>query len=637
MTIGWAFQTNTDGTWDGWNDSAIAGFKGKRLESLTREIIQNSLDAALSGDEPVYLKMDEVRLGIDQLPDFPTLKDTLSLCWESREHEATNSKEELRIARETASKDSISVLSISDEGTTGMPGPCVHGKPFFSYLKARGQSGGSDDRGGSHGIGKAAPLCTSDLRTIFVSTRWEDRETGDERTMIQGRATLMSHKIDGRIMRGVGFWGKSETFDAICEDDCEFGWLKRDEIGTTVFVIGWNRGSTKDWELYIIIWAAVNFFAAFARGKLVLSVGNNEVNRDNIADVLNNSKFVDLMKAHGHEHRVTDSAFYLRCITDEGVTVEESQLPKLGHSRLRLIVEDDAPRKIAIIRKNMLITDQLGTFWRRPPARYKDFVGIFECLNPDGEMLLRAMEPPAHNDLSKDNLPLTEMVRGTIALRSLGERLKELVDKHAGSEAEDAGEIDFLKEFFADEAEDGAPDIELEDRDPNGIFLVTPKPVKLPPPKPIKLDDVPEDEEDDFDSDYTGESGGAGEDGSSGGDGGGRGSGSGSGEDGTGDRGQDPKPSPKHVMELRDSRIVRLSKDELRLHTTPTESRSILIELLEVGADADEELSILSCDNGDVIDGMLSIVTEKDTRLKITMKASRSLVGGVKAIARLNE
>ena len=42
MTVGWKFQPNDSGMWDGWNDPALANFKSQRLESLTREIIQNS-------------------------------------------------------------------------------------------------------------------------------------------------------------------------------------------------------------------------------------------------------------------------------------------------------------------------------------------------------------------------------------------------------------------------------------------------------------------------------------------------------------------------------------------------------------------------------------------------------------------
>ncbi len=641
MTTGWAFRHNEDAAWDGWNDSAIASFRGKRLESLTREIIQNSLDAVASEEEPVYVTMTERRLKKSQIPNFDMLEAALSKCWESREHEAKNSRTELQTAREIASKDSISVLSISDECTTGMAGPCVHGKPFYSYLKARGQSGGSDDRGGSHGIGKAAPLCASDLRTIFASTMWKDDDSGLEKSIIQGRTTLMSHMTDGQVMSGVGYWGITETFDAIDGDDCDFDWLKQDDIGTTVHVVGWNRVGEKDWELQVLGWAAINFFPAFARDRLVLQVGDKTLNKDNIDTILNNEKLFEIMRKASQVDRLLDARYFYRCITEDDVIEDESQLIHLGRSSIKILIEEDAPRKFAVIRKNMLITDQLTTFWKRPPTRYKDFSGVFECLDSDGEKILRAMEPPAHDDLSKDNLPISEMDRGTTTLNALGQKLKDMLDKHATNESDDAGEVDFLKRFFADEADDGAADQALEERDPNGRFLITPKPVKLPAPKPIDLgedENTPEDDLDDQPSDENGDTSGetggaAGANEGEGGEGSGNGPGQGSGQGGTGERSTKPRPHIHKLISLHDCRFVRLNSDELRLHTTPTGTGPILIEILEVGADNDEELSIASSDVGEIKDGLLSIDVKKGERVAIFLKTSRPVVGGVKAIA----
>ena len=39
MTTGWAFQRNEDAAWDGWNDSAIASFRGKRLAKVLKKFI----------------------------------------------------------------------------------------------------------------------------------------------------------------------------------------------------------------------------------------------------------------------------------------------------------------------------------------------------------------------------------------------------------------------------------------------------------------------------------------------------------------------------------------------------------------------------------------------------------------------
>ena len=51
----WNFPLNNNGTNTGFNDGAIDTFAGNRLSSVVREVIQNSLDAKKSHDEPVQV------------------------------------------------------------------------------------------------------------------------------------------------------------------------------------------------------------------------------------------------------------------------------------------------------------------------------------------------------------------------------------------------------------------------------------------------------------------------------------------------------------------------------------------------------------------------------------------------------
>ncbi len=456
--------------------------------------------------------------------------------------------------------------------------------------------------------------------------------------MIQGRSTLMSHyDVNETQMAGIGFWGKTDGDDAVLEEDCEFDWLKREEIGTSVFVVGWNRSNTRDWKSYIIAWAAVNYFTAFHRERLVLNVDGNELDASNIGNVLSNDRYHELLKAEQKGHRLTDARYYFRCLSDDDeVKKDETELLHIGHSKLRMIVDEGAPRKIAIIRKNMLITDSLDGYWVRPPNRLQDFAGVFECVNDEGEKLIRAMEPPAHDDLSKDYLPVDERDRGASALKALANKLRELTEKHAASETQEAGEVDFLREFFSDEAGDGDSDQELEDRDPAGKFVVTPKPVKLPPPKPVILEPEVDDDDDDDESpdeNFPGEDGGAGTDGGGGGGSGGDGPGRGPNEGGSGDRGNSPRPLPNEMIALNNCRFVRISENKFRLLATPTASGKLSLGIYEVGADSDEEINVISSDMGSVEDGLVITSVKKGKRLKIMIELDRDVVGGLKPIA----
>lgn len=73
-------------------------------------------------------------------------------------------------------------------------------------MKAKGQSRkGNTTATGSYGIGKFAPYSVSKIRTIFISTVYQD-DSGAFIQLTQGKFILMSHDKDGKRKRGDGFW-----------------------------------------------------------------------------------------------------------------------------------------------------------------------------------------------------------------------------------------------------------------------------------------------------------------------------------------------------------------------------------------------------------------------------------------------
>jgi hypothetical protein len=76
--IDWAFQRNEDGSSQGWNDQSIAEFKANRLENLTREIIQNSLDATSDHGDGVRVEFSLAKYGEDKIPGIESLRDVLA-------------------------------------------------------------------------------------------------------------------------------------------------------------------------------------------------------------------------------------------------------------------------------------------------------------------------------------------------------------------------------------------------------------------------------------------------------------------------------------------------------------------------------------------------------------------------------
>ena len=661
MTIDWKFQPNEDGTSQGWNDSTIAQFKSNRLESLTRETIQNSLDARLDKSAPVVVVFTEETRNREEIPGVSTLLEILHLCDADRDSQNPDMIKELSEAIKLLKAPKVRVLSIEDYNTTGMSGPCVPGKPFYNYVKAVGQSNGSTERAGSHGLGKGAPLACSALRSIIVSTKWvtESKECG----LIQGRAVLMSHQKNGKIYKGTGYWGNTKGYQAVDPNDTppEYAWLKRTEVGTTVHLLGWE--SPKRWRELVKGYAIANFFAAFARNSLILRIDGEEVSFSNFRNLAKSDDVRLAMKRERAEEKLDDALAYLTCLDESDQVVEEtSQMNHLGRTSFRFRLYDSAPRKVALIRNDMLITDSIPGFWRRVPSRLSDFVGLVEVLDKDGSQLIRSMEPPAHNELSKDWLATAEdRKKGGAALDKLAEEIKKFIERHAGGDDDVIGRVDFMADFFADEAGDDRGQRSGEEFNPNGRFTFTPKQVKLLPITQIKFeDDTDYSEADDENHDLQedegslvtnpdngGENGGGkginsgddpkNNDDNKDGPGSGDGDGGVGGEDG-GSMGNNPNKPPKRdkperELSLDNVRIVKVGSDSVKVYLTSTANISAYLRIHEIGADISLPFEITLADTGTVEDGTLNLRLKKGERTCICMSLSRPIIGGLKLIA----
>jgi len=171
-------------------------------------------------------------------------------------------------------------------------GPCINGKPFYAMMKATGQSKKSGTAGGSYGIGKLAPFTVSDLRTIFVSTVWND-EIGGSHHYVQGKSILMSHlDSKGATRRGTGFWGERKNCMPVETVEELPKWLRRDmggvligQAGTTLSILGFS--GKRNWQNAFAANIAENFFGALQEGLLEVEIHNGpSVNRETLHSIL---------------------------------------------------------------------------------------------------------------------------------------------------------------------------------------------------------------------------------------------------------------------------------------------------------------------------------------------------------------
>ena len=109
------------------------------------------------------------------------------------------------------------------------------------------------------------------------------------------------------------------------------------------------------------------------------------LNQSNFRDFIEDEELKETLNKHDLPalEALNLARWYLKCLDleQDDERVEIKQLSQAGKSEFRILLEEEAPRRFAIIRNNMFICDaqQLDHFYKRLPGGFKDFVGTFEC------------------------------------------------------------------------------------------------------------------------------------------------------------------------------------------------------------------------------------------------------------------
>ena len=417
MSVKWVFPPSNGGTDRGFNDSGIETFTGARFDSLAREIIQNSLDASVDAGAKVTVEFDCFKIKRAEFPGADELLDVMQKCLDEVTGDE-KSTEFFTNAVGVLKKQDIPCLRITDSGTTGLRGDYRKRKgQWHAITKGAGVSDKSDPTtaGGSYGIGKNAPFTVSALRTVFYSTLYTD-ENGNKITRAQGKATLVSHKIDDDdYTQADGYYGEEKRCMPMEESIPKV--LLTENQGCVVLVPGFIADA--DWSEKIMATVVANFFCAINNGKLEVSIQDNHNEVEIIAKANLDSCFAKIEKFSVDKEKVQNSRYYHQAMQGQS---RDKELPMLGHCKIWLHVDDGLPKRLALLRKTgMLITDkQYGL--ERWSTGFADFVGVVMCDSVKGNKLLREMENPQHNAFEPDRI--AQEKRKKEAKKALAELVK---------------------------------------------------------------------------------------------------------------------------------------------------------------------------------------------------------------------
>ena len=386
----WNFPAAAGGTINSINNAGIETFKGNELDSLTREICQNSLDAIKDETTPVVVEFKSFKLPNNQFPQRAELLDVFNKCEATWKNKNEKSEQFVRQAKYILTEKEISFLRISDFNTKGLEGAQTGelGSPWSSLVREAGSSNKGDSSGGSFGIGKSAPFANSKLRILFYSSQ----DQSNYQSHI-GVANIMSfEKQRGQITLGTGYFTNTQNSNAIAgliNLDSSFN---RQQSGTDIFVSAFEP-KDHNWVEAVRNSVIFNFFITIWQKKLIVKIEDEMISHENIAALI--AQLDDGNENYRHVKN------YFKLLTSE----DSIQIPypaksykkignfEQGEATLYIMKGDDLNRRVLMTRKA-----GMRLFEQNRISGSISFTGVLIITGKQMNQVFKKMENPAHTE-----------------------------------------------------------------------------------------------------------------------------------------------------------------------------------------------------------------------------------------------
>lgn len=387
MGIGWNFPNNNCGQTRGISDAGIETFNGTEIQSLAREICQNSLDAIDENKDNVFVEFTRYIENSKNIPGYEYYSNCIDKAynyWSSQNNQKAT--DYLKKAKDQLSAEKTSILRVSDFNTTGLLNPYGFGNDGWNSLtKIDGGSTKSGDKAGAFGIGKNAPFCNSFYRLVFYRTLNKNNEIA-----AQGISRFISfpEKFDTEkdirktMTTGFGYYGDTDENMPIPKIQHLENLCKRTEIGTDVFIYGFNANPL--WEKDVICELLENFMMSIYDNKLYVKVQAQRIIDSSNLDYYMEKYKKDIKKSY---------PFY-QTLTSKNSKVFEKDFHGMGTLKLKVLVDynEKLNRKVLITRTSGMKIFAMDRITRNIP-----FSGILKMEGEELNAFFREMETPAHD------------------------------------------------------------------------------------------------------------------------------------------------------------------------------------------------------------------------------------------------
>ncbi len=429
-----ALQFGTATSNDGFTSFNTAAFNDLPPARIVRELIQNSLDAAVDAGESttkVLFQVDSVRRG-----DVPDLKGYTKAFKKAVAHQKRINNGKLPDAAKEVANRIQSGLDSIKAGTATLLAVVDNGIGLdiksMNALLADGASGKSTSASGSYGVGHLAPMVLSDIRYMLYGGLTSE---GDR--IVCGRTILASHPSKGKTKDAKGYLVNGFR-NGLDEDGNLYDFLDAKDHpkliakyldslseehghGCVVLLPAFNNfrsNGPKLWEIVSKV-AAYNFAPAIYQNKLAITVkeGPNNIQQ------LDEASLESILEKEQDRVRAARSDSLFASLRPSGqsaysilrtlVGSKNQSVPvNAGNARINLLMSPlSGYTRIDLFRNGMWITDSIPDLSQADFTNRQPFHAVIAVDADDGDelhRLIRKAEGPMHDTLSKSLLSGSE-------------------------------------------------------------------------------------------------------------------------------------------------------------------------------------------------------------------------------------
>lgn len=434
----WNFPAVLGGNINSINNAGLETFRGNEIDSLTREICQNSLDAVKNQTQPVVVEFKHFRIQTSQFPELKQLRNSFERCQATWEGKNEKSEEFIQSGLKLMNQPKLDFLRISDFNTKGLEGAKEGeiGSPWSSLVKESGSSNKGDSSGGSFGIGKSAPFLNSKLRTLFYASL--------DKTSYQsyiGVSNIMSYITqDKKTTLGSGYYTKDNDSRAIPGEFILDESFERKETGTDVYVSAFYP--QEDWEKEMKESVLHNFFIPVFNKELVVNINGFEITNQNIGQLIED------LNNRLEKNRILKSYFSL-LTSDQVVRLKypaKNYKGKIsfeeGEAELLLLKGEDLNRRVLMTRKT-----GMRLFEQKNISGSISFTGLLRIKGKNMNLIFKDMENPAHTEWAPNRYEKDPKLATKIYAdlrKFIRDTVKDLFQETVTDEMDAVGLSDFL-------------------------------------------------------------------------------------------------------------------------------------------------------------------------------------------------